>query len=330
MKFKDGLSVQDIEIERFIFHIVHQDEDQPILLDETPLGSHKTFFAERILDTIEGNRFVFNDGSFIHDRLREIDSNEKVFVKKSKEIAIHFHSFQMDSIKPGVVILMKIRIDGKPYFSIIKYDHEEVIAYTLDKISSKAILEDVANSFTKNKDSLHKSALISLEKKDGEVLVIDKKVRDDISKFFKNFLNIKRKYTNEEMTNTISQITLDVVKDNSEDLPKDFCSSIRRKIFDATQSEDSFSLDGYYEKVFGLVGNEKIRKSLERHLKKHDLDGEVFKFDKKALSKPRKIKIRTKEGVRIQYEDSVSDRVVFSDEGNSQKITITTERYYEE
>lgn len=331
MQFNESLSVDSIKIKRFIFHVVHHGADEPILLDETPLGKHERFFAERIMETIEGNRFLFNQGSLVQEKLSEISKNENKFVSLSKEIAIHFHSFENDNIKPGVVIIMKIEIESKLYFSIIKYDHEEVIAYKLDTDNKKAILEDVANSFTKSKDSLHKSALIELTNLSGNVLIIDKKVREDISKFFKGFLNIKRQFSNAELTKRIQDITIDVVKKNRDNLPPDFTANIKQRVFEASQGDENYSFQSYYDKIFGLIGDDKLKKSLIRELKKNDLDGEVFAFDKEALKKPGKRKIKTKEGIKIQYDDSSKDRITFYDElDGTKRIEIKTEQYYDE
>lgn len=331
MRFSDDLSADSIIIKRFIFHVIHQGADEPILLDETPLGKYEHFFAERIIETIEGNRFLFNQGSFVQEKLSEISKDDQLFVRLSKAMATHFHSFENKNIKAGVVIFMKVEIEGQPYFSIIKYDHEEVLAYKLDEDNRKAILEDVANSFTKSKESLHKSALIELTELGGNVFVIDKKVREDISKFFKGFLNIKRQFDSAELTKKVEEITIDVVKKNRDKLPADFTANIKKMVFDATQGEDNYSFQSYYDKIFGLVGDEQLKTCLIRELKKNDLDGEVFAFDKEALKEPRKRKIKTKEGIKIQYDDSSSDRIKFYDENDGTKrIEIRTEQYYDE
>jgi hypothetical protein len=328
MDFSQELKPSNIKIEHFIFHIVHQGEEKTYLLDETPLGKYESFFADRIIETIEGNRFKFLDSSLVMNFLHEINSDINDFVPISKKMAEHFQSFQNDLIKPGVLILMVIKIAKERFFSIIKYDHEEVLAYKLDKKGSKAILEEVSNSFTKSKDSLHKSALIKLGNKTGELLIIDKKVRSDISVFFKGFLGVERKYSQTELTTRVERIVLDVTKKYRNELPQDFLRSIRKNVYDISQSGIEFTHDAFYDKIFGIHGNENIKKDYYKSFKKSDIFGEVFSFDKKVLRKPRKIKIRTEEGIQISYDDSVQDRVSIKEDKAESIITIKTEKFF--
>ena len=88
----------------------------------------------------------------------------------------------------------------KPFCSIIKYDHERVLTYKYLPEENKAMLEEVINSFTKSKQSLHKSALIRINDANSEITIIDRTVNYDITQFFKCFLNVVRKYDATELT----------------------------------------------------------------------------------------------------------------------------------
>jgi hypothetical protein len=54
-------------------------------------------------------------------------------------------------IKPGVLIVMALIAGTRKFFSLIKYDHEQVLAY--DVADTRAILREIANSFTNAPDS---------------------------------------------------------------------------------------------------------------------------------------------------------------------------------
>src|SRR5262249_29798063 len=152
----------------------------------------------RVRDTLRGNRFVFVDGSRTCELLRRIARTPKDFVAVSKDLAVDFHSRRDNRIKPGVLILMRLNTEGRTLFLLIKYDHERVLTYRIQ--SRRALLRDVQNSFTQSPNALHKSALIELGRTGGELVIIDRTVRKDITDFFRGFLNVRRKYENMQMT----------------------------------------------------------------------------------------------------------------------------------
>jgi len=314
-------------ITHFIFHVVHQGADEPVLLEETPLGRHEEFFLDRVRETVEGNRFVFNESSLVESELRDVHAEPSLFVDKTKSLARHFQSFKNENIKPGVVIFMTIDVRGQKVYSVIKYDHEEVLSYEINEGNRRAVLSEVRNSFTKSEKALHKSALIALTEPRSEVVVIDRKVRDDISKFFKGFLNVHRKYTEVELTQRIAEVTVETVKKHRSELPQEITGRIWDIIQSQVANQDRFEQVAYFDMVFGPHGTDDIRKSFGHLLDKNDLSGELFRFDVQNLSRPKKRKIRTREGIQISYDESASDTISFEEDGNTKKIIIETQQY---
>ena len=223
-------------------------------------------------------------------------------------------------------------ISGKDkFYSIIKYDHEQVLTYSLQG-GTTAILEEITNSFTKSKESLHKSALIKLTQTGGELIVIDKTVQYDITKFFRGFLNVRRKYTESEMTQVLQNVTTKTTQKHLKELPREITGRVREISYKAVQSSDFFEADEYFLKVFGSYGNEKIKKTFHTLLNKNDIEDETFRFDKTVVEKPKKRKYRTQEGVRIQYGEEAKDTVdIRYGKGDEDTIiTIKTQKLTEE
>ena len=332
MNFFEGVNPDHIKINKFIFHVVHHGEDEPILLDETPIDGHETFFINRLKDTLEGNRFEFVDTSVTLEHLKKISKNPDVFVEVSKKLATSFHQAQNETIKPGVIILMQISADEHQLFSIIKYDHEETLSYKLQDNDSKAILEDIKNSFTKSKKSLHKSAMIQLIQDTGELIILDQKVRDDISVFFKGFLGVRRKYSAARMTEVLNKVFLDTVRKHKDILPRSITSNARQVIHDIVAKTDFFEVNDFFLKAFGTYGDDKVKKTFMSKIARNDLDGEQFSFDKNAIPVPKKRKLETIEGVKIQYDQTAADSVeIKHGDGNQPtKITITTDKLIEQ
>lgn len=330
MDFLSDLEQSALRIEKFIFHVVHHRENEPILLDEVPLGEFEAFFLDRIKETLKGNRFQFLPETITLKALTRTNDNPGEFVACSKELAKDFHSRQDKRIKPGVLIVMMLRAGEKKLFSLIKYDHEQVLTYHLEG-GSRAILSEITNSFTKSKDSLHKSALVRLNHDGGDVVVIDRTVRHDITEFFRGFLNVRRQYTTKEMTEIAHQAAIDTMKAYQSVLPHDVTSKIRSLSYQAIQNNEIYEEKSFFDKVFGPHGTEKMRETFGTIIRKKSLDGESFKFDKDAVKPPKDRKFKTKEGVKIQYGEDAEDTVKVTTDENSEKtiITITTQQIIE-
>ena len=180
--------IERLRITNFIFHVVHHGRADPILLDAAPLGPFEDFFLARISETLEGNRFVFEDGSATRVSLARAAGDPGSFVHVSQELALRLHTSD-DRIKRGVLIVMMLSSGNRRFFSLIKYDHEKVIAF--DVQDATAVLHDVVNSFTESPNALQKSALIELTDGGGDLAIIDRNRRIGISAFFERFLEVR-------------------------------------------------------------------------------------------------------------------------------------------
>ena len=329
MSLLSNADIEKLRIERFIFHVVQHGAERPILLDDTPIATFEPFFLDRVKETLRGNRFVFVDGSTTCGLLRKIGADPRQFVEVSKALATDFHSRQDKRIKAGVLILMTLRVSKRTLYSLIKFDHEQVVSY--DLVKTKAVLKEISNSFTKSPDALHKSALIELTATGGNVVVVDRTVRADITEFFKGFLNVRRKYDGSEMTKRLGDIVLGTVKDHQNELPGEITRRARDRLYDLVQHRETFDADQFVSEYFGAHGTDDIRATFDRRLEKSGLEGERFRFDRNAVVKPSVRKYRTVEGVKLEYGEDAQDTVkITSKAGGSTIITIQTSKLIEQ
>jgi hypothetical protein len=312
-----GLKIKD-----FIFHVVHHGEDSPILFDETPLGNFEEFFLDRVRDTLRGNRFVFLDGSRTCDLLRKIARTPRQFVSVSKDLAIDFHSRRDNRIKPGVLILMRLTTGQKSLFLVIKYDHERVLTYQVQ--SRRALLRDVRNSFTQSPAALHKSALIQLAPSGGELAIIDRTVRKDITDFFRGFLNVRRKYATTQMTAEVGKAMYETIKAHREELPQNLIQSWRQSLNDLARRKPEFETDEFFNRFFGAHGSAEVKATFLDQMRKRDLEGEVFDLDPEGLKSTGPIRYRTIEGVSLQISQAARDYVTVTT--GDDEMTIITVR----
>jgi 37-kD nucleoid-associated bacterial protein len=318
-----------LKIRDFIFHVVHHGEEKPILFDETRLGNYEGFFLDRVRDTLRGNRFEFVDGSRTCELLRKIVRTPKEFVAVSKELAIDFHSRQDKRIKPGVLILMRLGVGDRTLFLLIKYDHERVLTYRVQ--SRRALLRDVQNSFTESPSALHKSALIELVRTGGELVIIDRTVRKDITDFFRGFLNVQRKYENKQMTVEIGKAVYETIKAHQDTLPQNLVQNWRPNLSELARRAPEFETDQFLDRFFGAHASEEVSATFRQEMKKRDLEGEVFDLDPAAVQSIGPARYRTVEGVGLQVSPEARDYVkITKGEDGFTMITIRSRSLIEQ
>lgn len=316
-----------IQIDNFIFHVVHHGEDEPILMDETPIDGFELFFKRRIAEVLDGNKFDFIENSTFRNQMQEIDTRPRTFLTISKEIATVFHSHQDNRIKPGVMILIKARINSIRKYILIKYDHEEVIFYT--KKGNKAVLSEISNTFSKSKEALQKSVVVDLNGTIPYAVVIDKSERQHVTQFFKNFLGIKRVYDTEKLTQKVKESYQNVVRQFKGALPKEYTSQSSLNFYNTVQNTKAFESDSFLRSIFGSHYTEQMDSVFKRELRRNDVEGEVFDFNKK-IPRPKQQKYRTFEGVYIQFPSEANDTVKIVNENDKTIVTITTTKLVDE
>ncbi|EOX7840955.1 nucleoid-associated protein, partial [Escherichia coli] len=202
MSFLSEQDVQNLVINKMIFHVVGKNLEAPTLLKEIKPVQHVDFFLERIKSSLKGNLFTFLENSNTERILRIIrdkaDAEANCFTEQSKLLASDFQSHHSSgNTSMGCFFLFELVSDKEKFYAIIKYDNEDVVRYVLDEELSEEqmpTLERFHETFVKKAEAMQKIALIQLDPsgKGGKVIVKDRSKRTNISGYFKGFLNVKR------------------------------------------------------------------------------------------------------------------------------------------
>lgn len=326
------LQLSSMRITRFIFHVVHHGEPEPLFFDELDIGEFEQFFLERVKSILNGTDYEFNPQSGVYNTLKEIYDDESLFLERSRQLAVDFHSHGLDDkrIKKGVMILMEVKTLQKDMFAIIKYEHDQVLRYRNE--GAGIVLENVTDTFTRSPDSMQKAAIIDMSDENPVVMVLDRNVRAGISGFFQGFLNVRRRKSEQEK----SKMLWDVVKSTSnkhlEELPRDFSRDAVERSDQFFENNEQFNPDQYFDTVFGPQANDSIRNTYKHYIQKEDLENEQFCLDKESASVPRKYKVKTAEGVTIYYDQKAASSVQISygKDGDKDVIIIESKRVREE
>jgi len=323
---KDEISA--LQITKFIFHVVHHGDPAPILLDQVPIGQFQDFFVARVVDTLKGNRYSFMPESLTLKELSAIEVSPRKFVPASKTLAIQIHSRDL-RVKRGVLIVMMLTSGTRKFFSLIKYDHEKVVSFTVDH--AQAILQDVVNSFTESPKSLQKSALIELSGDTGELAVIDRNVRSGISTFFEDFLGVQRSRLESDLTADVVKAVLKTVQLHQAELPYEITARVSPRVRNIATKRGTFDADEFFADFFGAEGSAEIRATFDEQLDRRRLSGEAFRYDKSSLPEDAPQKFKTAEGITLVVPDLAKDTIKIEHTRDGfQTITIKTPRVIEQ
>lgn len=323
-----------LRITRFIFHVVHHGEPEPIFLDEIETGEFESFFLDRVKSILKGTAFEFNPQAAVCTLLENLNNDSSTFVELSRQLAVDFHAHGLDDkrIKKGVMILIKLSTLEKELFAIIKYEHDEVLRYSND--GSRVVLESVTDTFTRSPDAMQKAALIDMSEENPVVMVLDRNVRAGISGFFQGFLNVRRRKSEREVTESLWNVVKNTSNKHIDELPKDFPRDIQQRTDEILKNKDNVNNEEFFDQVFGPYANDSIKSTYRSYLQKEDLENEQFYLDREAAAvlMPKKRKIKTAEGVTIYFSEKSESTVQISYGQNGEKdvIIIETARIREE
>jgi hypothetical protein len=326
-----------IRIEKLIFHIILKNELQPRYLNEvTMTAEQRNFFRDRLEDAASGRQFVFLDDSATKAKSEElVNCDNERFVQLSKELAADFKRQHGANANDGVFIVSVASIGARKLIFLIKFDHKKIYQYKVQD-GGRALLTEVQDTFSEDKNSIQKVALIDVsDNVVWDVLVTDLTARpekDYITDYFKSFLGVIPRETDTDLTKRALSIAFKWAVSNQDDLPEmqetsDYKSRAKAYLL----GNDTFDSDAFINSVI-LDGDaerrERHRTSFKQMMEDDGIYGQHFSLIHSALKRSTTKNIRlTREGVKIEWEGSADDvnySVSEKDENGQQTITIKT------
>jgi hypothetical protein len=324
--------ITGLTIDRMIFHVVGLDKEAPpIYLEEVKPITHGAFFLDRVKETLAGSQFKFQESSPTRTSLKRIidtaaradtDADE-IFSTESRHMAERFNNEinGNGAATPGVFLVLKLSSGHSNYFSLIKYEHEDVIKYDFKSKDGKqyVVLEEITRTFVKKKQAMQKSAFIIIDN-GCEIFVIDRSESKGITRYFKNFLGVDRCFAPGELTDRFKKAVEDTVDEGVKKglIDKAVKRTFRTALYNLAQSGGSFDPEKSAEALSAIVGadgqKQEVLDLFARKLHIHRIDGERFGYEKDAIAKPAKLRTRTNEGVIIEFnEDHTKRGIIFKD-----------------
>lgn len=301
------------DIKKFIFHIIIENQLQPIYLDEVNLEEDQLrFFTQRLVDVSEGVQHIFVDrdkSEFVRDCETLIANPKADFLKMSKKLAYSFKQFHSGQTSNGVFIAALVNVEGKrDLIFLLKLDNRKVYQYRLK--GTKALLKELTQTFVEDKKAVQKSALIDVS--DHYAWDVLAKERNPPAKmalrtYFSKFLTVTEKDVPSTLTPKVVRAVRAWAIENIQDLdPNQDVSSYRARAVGYMMGAAMYKTEDFVDAVI-MDEDEGRREILTRSLKEYfdevGMSGQSFIPNKASLKTAERKNIReTAEGVKIEWE----------------------------
>ena len=309
-----------IKIEKLIFHIILKDQVAPIFLDKVIITENQQkFFKARLGDAAQGRQHDFVPNSLLRQKAVDIlSADDDNFVRISKEIANQFKLAHTNNTSDGVFIISVASIGERKLLFLVKLDHKTIYQYKLE--GTKALLEEVKNTFSEDKSAIQKVALIDTsDRVVWDVLTTDRRARGSnnyITNYFRTFLGVNPRETDSDLTKKVLNVARKWAAQNKGSIdPKQEASMYKNRAKGYLLNHDTFDTDEFVEAVIQDPDTNRratLKESFYRFLQDEGIAGQTFTPKSSAIptSVTRNIR-KTAEGVKIEWDGLPKDHGVY-------------------
>lgn len=304
------------KIKRFIFHIIKQDEFNPIYLDEVILTDEQTkFFQARFADVSQGTQFEFNDkdrSDFYKNCKALIENPEENFRKVSEDLTASFKSYhKKGTTNDGVFITALVSVmDKTDLIFLLKIDNRKVYGYSIK--DKKAMMQEIKNTFVEDSKAVQKVAIINIVGfRVWDVIARDrsaipgKAIRD----YFADFLTVRERETPSVLTTRTIREVRKWANKNKGELSQE-PSAYKKRCMDYLRNHTNVKFNNLIDMVIhdeDINRKKSLQKSLKKHLEDVGLYGQTFTPSPGSIKdEEKKTVYETAEGVKIEWEGKSS------------------------
>lgn len=334
MSFLTDAELASLRIKRMILHVVGGKEAfQP---QPTMEGvEHIDFFLARIQDAAVSGVHRFEEKSGTKDILQQIAAGTVTFEQGAQELSRRFSKDHVGSSRDGAFFVFELETDDPSVilFSLIKYDYAEAIELFSEK--GRNALRQIVQAFVRQKRAIQKSCLVRVRTgvvEDGVSAIDRMGDSPDLTDYFQRFLEVVRDRDTKELSDRLSEVLRGTLQKCKALLPNQDVPVALSATKDFLRGRENVDDEGIREALFVAAGRPaentrvEIDKVLAKQLKDKKLVGVSFRPDPATLRRAARRRIKTAEGVILEYPGEQDNRAVTKkkDEGGGWTITIRT------
>jgi len=322
--------IEALKINRIILHVVGREHFQP--QSEITNSDGIGFFLDRIKEIANSSVHVFQENSSTKAMLERIARSDVTFEAGAQELSRIFAKDHVGGSKTGAFFVIELTTaeEGVLIYSMMKYDYREAIELT--EKDGHAALRQIVQAFIKERRAIQKSCIVRVRAGVAELSVsaFDKMGEaPDLTDYFSGFLDVTRNRDSKELSQRLNEAVRKTLEDAKEHLPNKDVPAAFAAAKDALRQRDIIDNDAVREAVFVASGRpeqdvrDKIDKTLNRNLKERKIDGVEFRADKQVLGRAPRRRIRTAEGISLEYPGELENNAVTRQANQSGGWTIT-------
>ena len=329
MAFLNDDELGAYRIEQMVFHLIGPDASHFVPLQAIDPGDLHDFFFGRVRAANAGVPYTFSSASAVRTRLQRIIDDQKTFQAESEGLAEDFQSTHGGAAARGAFLILVLKAGDARLFALLKADDENVVSYQVkdDKSGKHHVnLQALQRTFSENRETLQKSALIRLDTDGGELVVLDRQNQQKVARYFEVFLGARRLHDDANLTATLVKITRKVILENEGLVTPEVRRTVARRTYDAVAAGGSLDTDNqkaFLDTVVGqtLPADHELVRKFKNALRKARIEGVPVALDKAKLKEPNVRHYKTKSGIRvtapIEFKELVevlADRIIIYDQ----------------
>jgi len=332
--FTDG-ELAELSIQRMILHVVSKknDEFEPQAELELNGVNHLDFFRARLLDSAVDSVHTFKEVSDTKTTLRKMAGGQVSFQEGAQELSRRFGDQHPKTSTSGAFFVFELTVEDPAVrlYGMIKYDYREAVE--LYQNEGKNALRQIVQAFVQEKGAIQKSAIVRTRYGEPEAAV---SARDrmgnapDLTDYFERFLGVKRDRDNLQLSRDLTAALRSTLEEVRDHLPDRDVPRALRTAKQTLQARESVDDQAVREAVFvagGRPEGEDVRaaltRSVDRQLRSRRLTGVSFKPDPAVLRTAPRRRLRTAEGVTIEFPGDLEGTSVQREETPQGGVVIT-------
>jgi hypothetical protein len=319
MAFLSDAELESLRIEQSVFHIVGPGEEHFQLLTAFDAGKHAPFFLGRVKSVNSGNRYEFLEDSPVRAQLARISRDKSTFQEESEKLATSFNTAHGGNTAVGAFLIFVLSCKPGRLFALLKFEDERVLSYDYQIRRGQAerpkpTFGEIERTFVQNRNALQKAALIRLGRAGDDICVVDRQNPQRPAAYFEQFLLVRRRRTEQELTKTIVDVTRNVAQKHRASLPPEAMRNLAQRLYDASQSGasvDGENAENWLRSIFGpLPDDSPVLNDFRSALKREGMAGESFVLRKDAIPAPKNRRVETLNGVKLTFPVGLKSSVV--------------------
>ena len=327
MSFLSDTEIAGLNVDRMIIHLVGK-QVAFRAESETPVQQQE-FFQSRIIEHAASSVHKFTEHSLLRPIIEEMASRKIGFEAGGQKLA---HLFWHDHTSRNVagaffVFELSTGVDGDILYALIKYDYKAVVELSQNK--GQNVLREIVQAFVKDRRAVQKFCLIrySKGKVEDTVSATDRMAESpDLTDYFQNYLGIHRARSTAELSTRLNEAMRAALNNLKSHIPDGAVGPALARAKQALGARAVVTNDDVVDAILHAAGRpvdekviSQIGKVTRGKLKVANLTDVDFKPDAKVLQVQPARKVKTAEGVKIEFPEEELGRSVtheHSDKGD--------------